>query len=199
LTCHDRVSIGVGDVTGHGLESGMVMLMAQTAIRTLMTLGETDAVKILNVVNQVIYANTQRMKTYKNMTLVMLNYAAGVLRLSGQHENVIIIRSLGQLEIVDTLELGFPLGLEPDITSFIAETEISLQTGDVVILYTDGIPEAMNQNDEQYGLDRLYVVLKQHAQHSAQLIREAVIEDVRRYVGDNRLSDDITLVVIKQK
>ena len=70
---------------------------------------------------------------------------------------------------------------------------------DVVVLYTDKIPEAFNINKAQYGLKRLWQVVVENRQRSAQEIREAVIDDVRQYIGDQKVFDDITLVVIKQK
>ncbi|HEY9909476.1 MAG TPA: SpoIIE family protein phosphatase, partial [Thermosynechococcaceae cyanobacterium] len=100
-----RVKIGIGDVTGHGLESGVVMIMAQTAVRALLSNGETDSVKLMNTVNQLLYDNTRRMSSHKSMTLVLLDYEAGLLRLSGQHEEVIIVRSDGKVELIDTFDL----------------------------------------------------------------------------------------------
>lgn len=193
-----KIKIGIGDVTGHGLESGVVMLMAQTAIRTLITNGETDLTKILNTVNQVIYNNTHRMRSRKNMTLALLEYEAGMLRLSGQHEELIILRGNGQIQSIDTLDLGFPLGLEADITPFILEMNVPLFPGDTAILYTDGITEAMNSENEQYGLERLYQVLKQYGQYSANEICQAIIQDVRQHINGHKVFDDLTLVVLKQ-
>ncbi len=74
-----------------------------------------------------------------------------------------------------------------------------LNPGDVVVLYTDGITEAENINSEQYGLNRLTEIVRCNWEKSAGEIKEAVIEDVRRYIGTQKVFDDITLVVIKQK
>lgn len=194
-----RVKIGIGDVTGHGLESGVVMIMAQTAVRALLANGETDSVKLMNTVNQLIYDNTCRMSSDKNMTLVLLDYEAGLLRLTGQHEEVIIVRSDGKIEPIDTFDLGFPLGLESDISSFVTETKVQLQPEDVAVLYTDGITEAVNSKNEQYGLEQLHRALKRSRHCTANQIRQAVIEDVRRHIGEQKVFDDITLLVLKQK
>lgn len=194
-----KVQISIGDVTGHGLESGVVMIMAQTAVRTLLANGETDPAKFLNTVNHIIYENTRRMRSRKNMTLAVLEYEAGMLRMSGQHEELIIVRANGDIEPIDTLELGFPLGLESDITSFVFETEVQLQPHDLAVLYTDGITEAMNAQNQQYGLECMYKVLKQNRQRSAQEIRQAVIHDLMQHIGAQRVFDDITLLILKQK
>ncbi|OLP17600.1 hypothetical protein BST81_14845 [Leptolyngbya sp. 'hensonii'] len=194
-----KINIGIGDVTGHGLESGVVMIMAQTAVRTLIANGESDPARLLNAVNRIIYDNTRRMKSRKNMTLALLEYEAGALRLSGQHEELIVVRQDGTIEQVDTLDLGFPLGIESDITSFVAETKVNLQCGDIAILYTDGITEAMNAQRQQYGLERMYAVLQENRDRSVHEIRQAVIQDVMRHIGEQKVFDDITLVVMKQK
>lgn len=199
LQHNGKIKIGMGDVTGHGLESGVMMIMAQTAIRTLLTVNETDPVKYLNTLNQVIYDNALRMNSDKNMTLVLLEYEAGFIRVSGQHEELIIIRSTGEVEKVDTLDLGLPIGLESDITSFIAQAEIQFNPGDIAVLYTDGITEAVNERQEFYGVDRLCNVLHQNRHLTAEDIRKAVIDDVIDFIGTQKIFDDITLLVIKQK
>ncbi|MEG5016492.1 MULTISPECIES: AAA family ATPase [unclassified Microcoleus] len=194
-----QVKISIGDVTGHGLESGVLMIMAQTAVRTLQKINETDPVKFLDVLNQTLYDNLQRMDSSRNMSLAILDYAGGVLKLSGQHEEMIVVRADGKLECIDTMDLGFPIGLVEEIGEFIAQAEVQLNPGDVVVLYTDGIPEAFDINKGQYGLKRLWQVVVENRHRCAQEIREVVINDVRQYIGAQKVFDDITLVVMKQK
>jgi serine phosphatase RsbU (regulator of sigma subunit) len=97
------------------------------------------------------------------------------------------------------MDLGFPIGLEAEIGEFIAQEEVQLNPGDVVVLYTDGIPEAFDINKAQYGLKRLWQVVVENRHRRALEIREAVINDLRQYIGAMKVVDDITLVVIKQK
>jgi PAS domain S-box-containing protein len=193
------VKIGIGDVTGHGLESGMLMVMVQTAVRTLLTNNETDPRHFLNTINQVIYGNARRMQSDRNLTLMLLDYQSGKIKLSGQHEEILVVRTSGQVEQIDTTNLGFFLGLLPDITDFIAEVEVQLQSGDGIVLYTDGITEAENSAKEYYGLERLCQVVSQHWQRSADEIRQVIVEDVRSHIGSHKVYDDITLLVLKQK
>ncbi|MEG4091031.1 SpoIIE family protein phosphatase, partial [Microcoleus sp. Pol12B4] len=195
-----KATIGIGDVTGHGLESGVLMIMAQTAIRTLLVHNETDPVKLLQTVNQTLFDNVERMNCGKSMSLSLLEYRGdNILRLSGQHEEVIVMRSSGEVERIDTIELGFPIALEPDIADFIATTEIQLNTGDVVVLYTDGITEAFDMNQKEYGIEPMIEIVALNREKSAAEIKQAIIDDVRRYIGKQKVFDDITLVIIKQK
>ncbi|AFY73953.1 serine phosphatase RsbU, regulator of sigma subunit [Synechococcus sp. PCC 7502] len=194
-----HIKIGIGDVTGHGLESGVIMLMVQTAIRTLLINGETNPIKFLSTVNQTIYENVQRMNSDKNLSLILMDYHENILHLSGQHESVIVARSDGEIEIIDTDALGFPIGLTEEITEFIFEVKIHLNIGDVVVLYTDGVTEAANEFKEQYGLERLSQVILSSYHKPVEEIREVVIADVREFIGSSKVYDDITLVVIKRK
>lgn len=199
LTHNGLVKIGIGDVTGHGLESGVLMIMVQTAVRTLLANNETDPTNFLNVLNQVIYDNVQRMNSDKNLSLSLLDYKEGILSLSGQHEEMIVVRSGGQVERIDTIDLGFPIGLEADISDFVAQIEVQLKPGDVVVLYTDGITEAENQLGLRYGIEQFCEIVSDNWQQSAEEIRKAVIEDVRRHIGKQKVYDDITLLILKQK
>lgn len=193
------IKIGIGDVTGHGLESGVMMLMTQTAIRVLLQHEETDSIKFLSTLNRVLYDNAQRMNSGKTISLAMLDYQEGCIRLSGQHEEMIVVRCNGEVERISTDNLGFPLGLVTNIEEFIQQAQVQLQSGDGVVLYTDGIIEAKNPQRQEYGLERLCQAVSQHWQRSVNEIRQAVVADVQQHIEDIQIRDDITLVILKQK
>ncbi len=206
-----HVLFAIGDVTGHGLESGVLAIMVQTAVRTMLAHNETtDLTKFLNTLNDVIYSNVQRMNSDKNLTFMLLNYESintqansddtkGVLCLSGQHETIIIVRATGAIEEIDTIDLGFPIGLEADISEWIDQILIPLKTGDVVVLYTDGITEAENCNKEYYGIERLCEMIKLNKHLNSEDIRYAIIYDLLQFVNEQEIYDDITLLILKQR
>lgn len=139
------------------------------------------------------------MNSDKNLTLAILNYAQGKVSISGQHEETIVVREGGKIERIDTIDLGFPIGLEHEISEFIHHTLVQLNPGDDIVLYTDGITEAENINHIQYGIEKLCQVVRQNWQQSAEEIKLAVIDDVRRHIGQQKVFDDITLLVLKQQ
>lgn len=194
-----RVIIGIGDVTGHGLKSGVLMLMVQTAVRTLLASEGEDLTRCLALLNRVIYDNTQRLSPGRNLTLVLLDYRDGLLRLSGQHEEVIVVRAGGHIERVDTLDLGFPLGMVENIEEFINQIHLQLDPGDGVVLYTDGITESENQHRQLYGIDRLLVMIQTHWNEPAQSIVQAIMHDVWIHIDNHTVFDDLTLIVIKRQ
>lgn len=196
LTHEGGIMFGIGDVTGHGLESGVLMIMVQTAVRTLLASKETDTVKFFTALNSAIYDNVQRMDSDKNLSLALVRYKDGLLSVSGQHEEMIVVRANGEIERIDTIDLGFPIGLDKDISNFIAETKVRLKLGDGVALYTDGITEAADRDGQLYGIERLCSVLSREWGRPAGEIREAVIDDVRQHIGGHTVYDDITLLVM---
>lgn len=192
------IKIGIGDVTGHGLESGVLMLMVQTAVRTLLASNETDPTRFLGIVNKVIYQNIQRINSDKNLTLSLMDYSDGKLMLTGQHEEVIVVRKNGELERIDTTEFGIPVGMDEDITDFLSNTEIPMESGDVAVLFTDGVTEAERTDTAQYGVERLCEVVVEHHAKTSREIKEAIIADVMAHIGTNKVYDDITVLVIKR-
>jgi len=111
---------------------------------------------------------------------------------------LIVVRS-GKLELIDTIDLGFPIGLDEKMAEFVHQVTIPLNTGDVVVLYTDGITEAENIAGKMYGLESLCEIIQQNWQQTAQEIQQAVITDVHQFIREQKVFDDITLLVLKQK
>jgi serine phosphatase RsbU (regulator of sigma subunit) len=226
LVHEGNVKIGIGDVTGHGLASGLVMLITQTAVRTLLSSHQVDSKRFLQALNHTIYNNVERMQVDKSLTLLLLDYHQqrnrrdndtddkntdsnntggnntdgniGRVTLSGQHEEVLVVRKNGIVERINTLDLGFPLGLEASIEAFVAEHKVVLEPGDGIVLYTDGITEAENPAGEQFGLDRLEAVVGKNWQGSAQEVQDSVISQLNQYISTANIYDDVTLLVLKQ-
>ena len=207
----DDVYIAIGDVTGHGLESGLIMLMMQMGVHSLLSSGERNPQTLLGHLGQSIYHNLLRMNLERSMTVALLHYRMqaqqGRLTLSGQHETLLLVRShpsdlahtLPQVDIIDTIDLGFPLGLEPDIRPFMASIDVCLEPGDGVVLYSDGITEAENMQGEQYGLERLCASVAQAWHYEAELCCQIIINQLHEHIGQQYVYDDISLVVMKQR
>ena len=194
----DRVNISIADVSGHGLESGVVMLMLQTAVRALVTSCGDDQLHTVAMLNRTIYDNIQRMQVDKNASLLLIDYQMGKLNLCGQHEEVILFRANGQYEVLDTMEWGMPIGMLPDIKPELLQISINLQPGDGLILYTDGITEAENPEGNQYTLERLCETAALAWRQNADAIKKSIVNDVKSHIDTQLIYDDITLLVLKR-
>ena len=193
------VTIGIGDVTGHGLASGLIMLMAQTAVRTIVESGVTDPMRFIDLLNKTLCANITRMGENRNMTFALLTSKEGCFQISGQHESLVLCRSGGDVEIHDTQPLGFYLGMMADVSDTLHTLSFTLKPGDLVILYSDGVAEAANREGVQYSLERLAHTARDSRSFPAERIKGRIMKDLYNFIGDAEIADDISLVVIKQK
>ena len=194
-----QVKIAVGDVTGHGLESGVLMLMLQTAIRSLFIAKIPPGKQFLSILNQIIYDCVQRTKMDKNLTLSILDYQEGMLRITGQHEDVLLVHSDGRVTPINTTQLGFPLGIVADIGQWLSVLEVQCRPEEGIVLYTDGLTEAQNFVGEQYGVARLCNLVSQNWHLPVKTIQQTIINDVQQYVGSKKINDEMTLLVLKHK
>ena len=175
------------------------MLMAQTAMLTLSKSGERNMERMLSILNRVLYNNIQRIREDKNMTMAILQYKHREVSVVGQHEALLICRKDGSIQSVDTIDLGLPIGLQEDIEGFIMTSQLKLETGDVILLYTDGVTEAINLENQFYGLDGLTTSLKRSHKLSAEKIKDHILADMFSHIGEANIYDDIALLVLKQK
>ncbi len=195
----DITWLGIGDVTGHGLTSGLIMMMAQTAFNTiLLSNPNISSSELIVQANRVIYNNVRnRMFEEHFMTIsILCADKNGLVTYAGAHLDILIYRNkTGKVDIIPTI--GMWIGLLPEIGDKLNDKKFVLNKDDVMILYTDGIIEAMDKEKNLYGLRRFEEKFKSVAKNDVDKIRDELIEDVLNYL--NRQDDDITLVVVKKK
>lgn len=191
----------IGDVTDHGLASGLVMLMSQSSLRLCLEEANADLTKSLQFLNNMLYKNVQtRMNDSRTLTLALLHHKDGNVRMAGQHESVVILRK-GQTEPeeIETGDLGTIVGMIDDIEPMVAETSFRLEPGDYMLLYTDGATEAENPKGEQYGIDRVKASLTRAQGKPANDVVKVLFDDLMAFIDTNAILDDITLVVVRAK
>ena len=195
----NNLKIGIGDVTGHGLESGVLMLMVQSIARALQEAGEMNPAKFLVDLNRAIFKNIERTRTDKHLTLSFLDYDGERLTISGQHEDMIVVRQNGNVERIETADLGLPVGLEFDIAPFVDTREILFEKGDMIVLHTDGVTEAENSSGELFGFERLLEGARRMHGGTAEDVIKGILDDLMTYIGTQKIHDDITLVVMRHR
>jgi len=188
--------IGIGDVAGHGVTSGLVMLMVQSGISALLEhrpdLAPHD---VLRAVNTFLQDNIrERLHSDEHVTLSLLRFHPdGRVEMAGAHEDVIICRADGTLERLETT--GTWLGATRDVGPFLRTSTFRLGAGDLLLLHTDGATEAPNVGRERLGLDRIAAELQRRAGAPATEIRDALFELVLQWAPQPE--DDVTLLVMR--
>lgn len=191
--------IGIGDVAGHGLGSGLVMMMLQSVVSALVRQHPQAAPRdLLRIVNAVLYDNVRvRLQQDEHATLSLIRYSAdGELRFAGAHEDMIVRRAAtGRIETVPTL--GTWVGATRDIDEVTQDSRLFLQDGDVLLLYTDGVIEAQNAEGERFGIDRLSQLLERHGHEPPLAVRSVLASAVQAFTAEQR--DDIALLVARYR
>ena len=193
----NQLFIYIGDVTGHGVPAGLIMMMVDTLMTSMVYNGVSNGRDLVVHTNRLL---TPRINSRLFMTSVMLRWDKKNQKMyytGAGHEHVLVYRM--KTETVEPIRSGgIALGMVPDVSNIVQEKEIPLEVGDSVVLYTDGITEAKNHTGEMYGLDRLVETLRRHGYRpSAESIFDGVTKDFSSFVGEYVQIDDITMIVIK--
>lgn len=192
----DGCWLGIGDVAGHGLSAGLVMLMIQSGLSSLI-LHNPDALphEVLPALNRMLYQNLrERMGRDDHATLTVFRFFSdGRLIYAGAHEDIIVCDRKGEIRTIGTP--GTWVGISDDISRHLECSSLELEPGDLVVLYTDGIPEA-RRGHEVYGLPRLLdEVQKRHAQPVGEIL-SGVMRSVFAFC-EGTPQDDATLMVLR--
>lgn len=197
MTSGDNTYIYVGDVTGHGLPAGLIMVMVNTLIRTFSELNPTGYDIIVNT-NRIL---KQRIEPRRFMTCVLLRWNSRENKLyytGAGHEHIMIYhKAQGVCEVKQTG--GIALGMVPDVSKIVREEEISFMPGDCVVLYSDGIVEAKNMSGEMFGITRLKNSIEAYAgQSQPQDLFTQISRDLGAFVGNHIQEDDVTLIAVQR-
>ena len=188
-----RYIIAIGDVSGKGTPAALLMANIQATIRALvplkLSLGDLTA-----RVNDLMCQNTGGNKfvtffwgalDYRTLTLHYVN--AG-------HNHPYVLRADESVERLD--KGGMILGVMPTMIPY-EEGEVTLREGDILVLFTDGVSEAMNPANQEYGEERLEAVIRKAGGWGAQALIEVIHQDIQQHAAGAPQSDDITMMVLR--
>jgi serine phosphatase RsbU (regulator of sigma subunit)/transposase len=202
LTVDERtVGVVVADVSGKGVPGSLVMTMIRTALR-MEARGNRSASDVMAKMNAFV---TEDMKKgmFVTMFYVVLDSVNRVVTYASAGHNPMILYR-GESDATYFLKpKGIPVGINvPDEELFrktIHVEKLTLRQDDMLVIYTDGITEAMNQDREQFGEARLLAAIKRHGHGTAQEFADALNREIHEFTGGAAQNDDITLVAIKEK
>lgn len=193
-----RVAIAIGDVSGDGLPASVVAGVLVGAVRASNWLaGGAEHEASSKQLNELLHMRTS-LERFASLFWSYHDPSEKVLRyVNAGHPPPILLRRNGAgTSEVERLEEGGPvLGVLPAAKYHQGVTPIS--PGDLLVLYSDGVTEAPNVSEEQFGEERLIAVIRECSQESAAEIRNAILRQVRSFIGEKEVQDDLTLVVVR--
>ncbi len=187
-----RTYVVVGDVSGHGLGPALQMVELRALLRTLLRRSD-DLAAILTEVNQLLCQDLPE-SMFISLYIAELDPAGRRIRSMGAGHCAWFVAGDGRIRRLRST--GTVLGVVPT-AEFAEDAPISVVAGDVLLLSTDGMLEAMSPDEELFGKERLTASIAQNRHKPAPAILDALFDDVERFVRSRPVKDDITAVVIK--
>jgi len=185
-----RTAFLIADVSGKGLGAAMLTTMLQGALSGL-TLGAEPA-RVFNHINRYL-CNHAEVGRYATMFFGAMDTQGHLEFINAGHPSPFLIRG-GQAEAPFT-EGSYPVGLVPEAEY--TATCLKLEPGDTLVLFSDGVTEAMDPEDEMFGMNRLSEVLKDKHDVSLEHLQKCVLESVENFVRGARQADDLTLLLVR--
>src|SRR5712692_4001693 len=185
--------VAVGDVSGKGTGAALLMSSLHAAVRAQSQTGAPIR-EVMGEINQYIFENSPSNK-FLTLFYGELDPLTGTLSYSnGGHNAPMLVRRSGELERLDTG--GLPIGMMQGVVY--QQASVELECGDVLVIYSDGITESINERDEEFDEERLIDVVKKNLGRSASGVRDRIDEALSRFVGTTAPVDDMTLMIIKR-
>lgn len=198
INAADGCWIAIGDVTGHGLLAGMIMLMMQSAVTGIIqTLPDGTPSQVVSQLNRVMHLNVrQRLNESEHATFIALRYRSnGTVTLAGAHDDLIVYRA-DRACCERYASSGIWLGITEDVADCTRDDSFRLGVGDIMLLYTDGLTEARSASGEMFGVERVEALLSAHAAAPAAEIQERLRSALRTWAPVQQ--DDVTLIVARR-
>jgi len=187
-----RLAVAIGDVSGHGLSTGLVMAMVKAAITTLVEEG-ADETSLFRRLNELVFRSTER-RAFMTLAFTIYDLATGTIRhTNAGHLYPYLIRDGAPPVALESPSL--PLGVRSTIETH--TVEMKLEEGDAIVYLSDGIVEAQDENGDPFGFDQLEALLASSVDRSPNGIRDAILRAVALHCGSKSADDDRTVMVLR--
>ena len=193
----DKIGIVIADVGDKGAGAALYMAMCRTLFRSYASTYPDDPAKVITSVNERIMSDTQN-GIFLTAVYAILDPATSefVYANAGHNPPCLLSPKTGS-KMHDLERTGTLIGIFPESTW--TNRALRLNEGDILVLYTDGVTEAQDEHDAMYENDRFCQVLFSNRQAPASSMMSAILQDVRQFIGNAPIFDDITLIVIKKE
>ncbi len=191
----DRLGIVIADVSGKGVPAALFMGISKTLVRA-------NAKRIMDPVEALQTANSIILDESDSGMFVTLFY--GILNFrehtftyinAGHNPPLLLHRDNNEITLLKAR--GVPIGVMEDLK--LESKTVSIKENELLFLYTDGVTEAVNEGDEEFGVERLYGLLEQEENTPPDIIIEKMVREIRKFAGNREQFDDITMVVLQSQ
>ena len=189
---NDRVGLAIADVSDKGVPAALFMMSSRTLMKGA-AIGRSSPAEVLSEVNSLLQEDNDA-AMFVTVFYAEYNPANGVLSYAnGGHNPPVLVHADGSSTVLPQTN-GIALGIMPDVEY--EQNSVTLSSGDALVLYTDGVTEAMNAQNEEFEMERLCAVLSEYCSCGVREINQAVFQAVQAFAGDMPQFDDMTCMTL---
>ena len=195
----EKFGIVIADVSGKGVPAGLLMAMCRSSLRSVAP-GEMSPSKVMAAVNRQLFPDI-REDMFISMAYGILDTLTGKLTLSraGHDPALFFRRETGKVELLRSPGLALGIDGGAVFERVTKDQEIQLKSGDCVLFYTDGVKEAVDGDEEEFGMERMSEAFRRAAPLGAEAVLTRMQEELETFTGEGPQMDDITLVVVEKR
>ena len=188
-----RLAVAIGDVSGHGLSTGLVMAMVKAALTTLVEEG-ADETSLFHRLNELVRRSTER-RAFMTLAFTIFDLERGTIRHTNAGHLYPYLLRRGETAPLSIECPSLPLGVRDTMNT--RTVEVPLQEGDSIVYLSDGIIEAQDENGDPLGFDQLETLLGKQEDRSPSALRDVILDAVARHSGTRPADDDRTVMVLR--
>src|SRR5437868_10654151 len=194
----ERLGVAIADVSGKGVPASLIMAICRSVLRSEAA-GNPSPADVLRKVNRQLYPDIKE-DMFISMAYLILNHQRNGLTLArAGHDAPLLYQGKSQT-VTPVKSPGMVVGIDSGnvFDRITKDFAVPLERDDCLVLYTDGVTEALNSEGDEFGLDRMMESVRASANDGAQVIVKKIIQDVRDFTGSAPQNDDITLIAIRK-
>jgi phosphoserine phosphatase RsbU/P len=194
----ERLGVAIADVSGKGVPASLIMAICRSVLRSEAARNPSPA-DVLRKVNRQLYPDIKEDMFISMAYLILDHQRHGITLARAGHDAPLLYKQQSQT-VTPVKSPGMVVGIDSGsvFDRLTTDFAVPLERDDCLVLYTDGVTEALNAEEDEFGLDRMIQSVRASATDGAQTIVKRIIEDVRNFTGSVPQNDDITLIAIRK-
>jgi sigma-B regulation protein RsbU (phosphoserine phosphatase) len=195
---YERLGVAIADVSGKGVPASLIMAICRSVLRAEAARNPSPA-DVLRKVNRQLYPDIKE-DMFISMAYLILDHQRNDITLArAGHDAPLLYQRRSEI-VAPVKSPGMVVGIDSGsvFDRLTVDFAVSLERNDCLVLYTDGVTEALNTEGDEFGIDRLMQSVRSSAKDSAQAIVKKIIQDVRDFSGPAPQNDDMTLIAIRK-
>tara|TARA_R110002096_G_scaffold14302_12_gene49884 strand:- start:6142 stop:7581 length:1440 start_codon:yes stop_codon:yes gene_type:complete len=195
----DRYGIAIGDVSGKGIAASLIMAMCRSNLRSRAPENLSPA-SVLHSVNQSIFPDIKEDMFVSLLYLILERGSNEITMARAGHEPPILFRKATQeIELIEPPGLAAGIDAGPVFKRTVKDHRFTMESGDILFLYTDGLIEALDRDGDEYGIDQLSRAVKNYSSKSSEELVQAITTEIEQFSVGMSQTDDITLIAIEKR